>query len=71
MRVIGIILIVVGIIMFAFNSFNFQTEKTVVDVGALKIDKKENHHVGWPAYAGGLAALAGITLVIAAGKNKA
>ena len=69
MRIIGIVLIVLGVLMFAFNSFNFQTEKTVVDVGPLKIDKKENHTVGWPAYAGGIAALAGIVLVVAARKK--
>ena len=70
MRILGIILIVVGILMFVFTSFNFQTEKTVVDVGPLKIDKKENHTVGWPAYAGGIAALAGIVLVVAAREKK-
>ena len=65
MRVFGIVLIVTGILMFVFTSFNFQTEKTVVDIGPLKIDKKENHRVGWPAYAGGIIALAGVILVIA------
>ena len=69
MRIVGIVLIVVGIFMFAFNSINFQTKKTVVDVGPLQIDKKENHSVGWPAYAGGLAAVAGIILVVAAPKK--
>ena len=69
MRVAGIVLIIVGILMFVFNGFNFQTEKTVVDVGPLKIDKKENNHVGWPAYAGGIAILAGV-VVLVAGRKK-
>lgn len=69
MRIAGIVLIVVGILMFVFNGINFQTEKTVVDVGPLKIDKKENNHVGWPAYAGGVAVLAGI-VVLVAGRKK-
>ncbi len=69
MRIFGIVLLIAGILMFAFNSINFQTEKTVVDVGPLKIDKKENHTVGWPAYAGGLAAVAGIVLIVASRKK--
>lgn len=70
MRIFGIVLIVAGILMFVFTSFNFQTEKTVVDVGPLKIDKKENHTVGWPGYAGGIIALAGVMLVIAGRKQE-
>ena len=69
MRTFGIILIVLGILMFVFNGFNYQTEKRVVDIGPLKIDKAENHYFGWPAYAGGLAIVAGI-VVLVAGRKK-
>ena len=69
MRIFGIVLIVTGILMFVFNGINFQTEKTVVDVGPLKIDKKENNHVGWPAYVGGIAVVAGIAVLVAGKKN--
>ncbi len=64
-KTIGIVLIIIGVLMFAFNSFHFQTDKTVVDMGPLKIDKTEDHSVGWPSYAGGIAALVGVVLVIA------
>jgi len=70
MRIFGIVLIIVGILMFVFNGFNFQTEKTVVDAGPIKIDKKENNHVGWPAYAGGIAILAGVVVLVAGAKKK-
>ena len=69
MRVAGIILIVVGILMFAFSGFNYQTEKKVVDLGPLKVDKTENHSIGWPMYAGGIAILAGIAVLVTAKKN--
>ena len=64
MRVFGIILIVAGILMFVFNGFNYQTEKRVVDIGPIQIDKKENKHVGWPIYAGGIAVIAGIVVLV-------
>jgi uncharacterized membrane protein len=69
MRIGGVILIVVGILMFVFSGINFQTEKTVVDVGPLKINKKENNRVGWPVYTGAIVIVAGIVLIFA-GKKK-
>jgi len=65
MRILGIILIVIGILMFVFTGFNFQTEKKVVDLGPLEINKKENKWIGWPVWAGGIAVVAGIVLVVA------
>ena len=69
MRTLGIVLIVAGILMFVFNGFNYQTEKRVADIGPLKIDKTENHRIGWPMYAGGLAIICGI-VVLVTGKKK-
>jgi uncharacterized membrane protein HdeD (DUF308 family) len=69
MRTAGIILIIVGILMFVFNGFNYKTKKNVADIGPIEINKEESHSVGWPAYAGGIAIVAGIVL-IAAGRKK-
>lgn len=69
MRVLGIILIVAGVLMLIFRSFNFTQEKKVVDIGPLEINKKENKRVEWPLYAGGIAVAAGI-IVMVAGKKK-
>jgi hypothetical protein len=64
MKALGIILIVAGIGMFIFRGFNVQTQKKVVDLGPLEINKTQNNWVGWPVYAGGIAILAGIILVV-------
>jgi uncharacterized membrane protein len=69
MRIAGIILIVIGIAMMAFNGFRFTTEKKVVDLGPLEINKKESHPVSWPSWTGGLVMIAGIGLVVA-GRRK-
>jgi hypothetical protein len=66
MRTIGIVLIVAGVLMFLFNGFNYITEKRVVDIGPIKIEKAENHYFGWPAYAGGIALVAGLVLLVGA-----
>lgn len=63
MKTIGIILIVAGIAMLVFRGFSVQTEKKVVDLGPVEVNKKENKWIGWPVYAGGIAIVAGIILV--------
>jgi hypothetical protein len=71
MRITGIILIIVGILMFVFSEVNFTTEKKVVDVGPIEVNKKEDKSIGWPVYAGGIVALLGVVLVIAGSKKTA
>ena len=63
MKTFGIILIVAGILMIVFRGFSVQTEKKVVDVGPVEINKKENKWIGWPTYAGGVAIVAGAILL--------
>ena len=65
MRSIGIVLIVVGIAMLIVRGFSVQTEEKVIDVGPLEVTKKENKWIGWPVYAGGIAIVAGLIMVIA------
>lgn len=65
MKTFGIILIVVGIAMILIRGFSVTTEKEVVDLGPLEVDKKENKWVGWPTYAGGIVALIGVVMVVA------
>ncbi len=67
----GIVLIVVGIAMIIVRGFNVQTEKKVVDLGPLQVNKTENNWIGWPTYAGAVIAVVGVVLVIADKKGKA
>lgn len=71
MKAIGIVLIVIGIVMMVFRSFNFTSEKKVADIGPLKINKEENHTVNWPLYAGIVVTVAGVVVLVVGSKNKA
>jgi uncharacterized membrane protein YdcZ (DUF606 family) len=62
-RVIGIILIVIGIIMLVYNGFNFVTHKKVVDLGPLEINKEEKHNVSWPPIVGAVLIVGGIVVL--------
>lgn len=65
MKTFGIILIVVGIAMILIRGFSVVTEKEVVDIGPLEVNKKENKWIGWPTYAGAAVAIVGVVMVMA------
>ena len=64
MRILGIVLIVAGILMFIFRGFSFTEKKKVIDLGPVEVNKEEKHNVGWPVYAGGIAVIAGIAVLL-------
>ncbi|MGN6508827.1 MAG: hypothetical protein ACTHLD_05140 [Chitinophaga sp.] len=70
MKTLGIILIVVGIAMVLIRGFSVTTEKEVLDVGPVEINKKENKCIGWPTYAGGIIAVVGVVLMISGKKQR-
>ncbi len=63
MKVLGIVLIVIGILMFVFRNISFTQEKKVVDLGPLQVNRKEEKTIGWPIYAGAIAVVAGIAVI--------
>ena len=65
MKTFGIILIVLGIAMVLIRGFSVTTEKEVVDLGPLEVNKKENKWIGWPTYAGAAIAIIGVVMVVA------
>ena len=64
MKTFGIILIVVGIVMILYRGFSVVTEKKVLDVGPVEVNKKENKWIGWPTYAGAAVAIVGVVMVM-------
>lgn len=65
MKTFGLILIIAGIAMIIIRGFSVTTEKEVVDLGPLEVNKKENKWIGWPTYAGALIAVVGVVMVVA------
>lgn len=64
MKILGIIIIVIGIIMIAYTGFNFITTEKVVDVGPVQINKEVNHPIQWSPIVGGLLLVGGIIIVL-------
>ena len=71
MKVLGIVLIVAGILMFVFGKLSYTKDKKVVDIGPVQINAQEKKTLDWPDYAGGIALLAGVVVLIADRKKAA
>jgi uncharacterized membrane protein len=68
MKTFGFVLIIIGIAMIVIRGISVPTEKNIVDIGPVKIDKKENKWIGWPTYAGIAVMIAG-AFVVFSNKN--
>ena len=71
MKILGIVLIVLGILMFVFGNVTFTRKEKVVDAGPVEINKKEKHTIAWPNYAGGLMLAAGVIILLVDNKRRA
>jgi len=71
MKVLGIILIIIGLAMIVLRQINFTTEKKVADLGPIELNKKEQKTVSWPTYAGIAIAVCGIVVLVAGGRKTA
>ncbi|WP_375586380.1 hypothetical protein [Cyclobacterium xiamenense] len=69
MKILGIVLIVVGIVMFLVTGISYTTEETVIDAGPIEINAENEESLNWPPYAGGIAVIAGFVL-LAVGNKK-
>lgn len=67
-NITGIVLIIIGIIMIAYNGFNFVTTEKVVDLGPIKINREKGHPVQWSPIIG-VAVLVGGIVIIVRNKN--
>jgi uncharacterized membrane protein len=67
--IVGIILIVVGIIAFAYGGFTYTTREKVIDAGPLQVSADKEHHVPFSPVLGGICLVGGIVLVIVGSRS--
>jgi hypothetical protein len=64
MRVLGVVLIVLGILGFAIGGITFTRERTLAEVGPLEVQAEERETFPIAPLAAGAALVAGIVLVV-------
>jgi hypothetical protein len=66
---VGILLIILGVISFAYQGITYTTHKKVVDIGPLQATTKQNKTIPLPPILGGLALVGGVALLIVSAKE--
>lgn len=69
-NITGILLIVLGILSFAYQGVTYTTQKKVAEIGDLKITADTEKTISFPPILGGLSIAAGIALVVITRINK-
>jgi drug/metabolite transporter (DMT)-like permease len=67
---IGILLIVLGALVLAYQGINYTREKKVLDVGSVHLTTETHERISLPPILGGLALVGGVVLVIMGASNK-
>ena len=66
---IGIFLIVIGIIAFAYQGITYTTREKVVDLGPIQVTADKTKTLPLPPIMGGIALVGGIVLLVMGGKK--
>jgi hypothetical protein len=67
--IVGVLLIVLGIVAFAYQGITYTTKEKVVDLGPLKVEAKREKTIPLPPVLGGLALAGGVVLLIAGARR--
>jgi hypothetical protein len=67
---VGILLIIAGALVLAYQGINYTREKKVVDMGPVHVTKESHEHIPLPPILGGLALVGGVVLLVMGTRNK-
>ena len=69
MKILGLILVVLGIIAFAFQGITYTTHEKVLDIGPIEATAKKEKTIPLPPVLGGLALAGGVVLLVTGKKS--
>jgi uncharacterized membrane protein HdeD (DUF308 family) len=64
LRIVGIILIVLGVVAFVFQGITYTTHKKVIDLGPIQATAEEKKTIPLPPVLGAIALVGGIVLLV-------
>ncbi len=70
MKIMGIILIVLGVIALAYGGISYTKEEKVLDIGPIEATAKTRETIPLPPVLGGLALAGGVALMIAGSRKR-
>ena len=64
MKIVGILLIVLGVLALAYQGIRYTTREKLIDIGPLNVTTTEKKNIPLPPIVGGAAVVAGIALIL-------
>ena len=71
MKLIGMILIVIGIVGVLYGGLSWTTQDQVAKVGPVEITKEKTHWLTFPPVAGAACLICGTALLVMSGRSRA
>ena len=68
MKVLGMILVALGLFGLAWGGFTYTTREKVVDIGPIHATRDATHHVPRPPILGAVVLVGGVVLLVAGRK---
>ena len=64
MKILGVVLIVVGLIALAYQGITYTSNEKVVDLGPVKVEAKREKTIPLPPIVGAAAGVGGVLLIL-------
>ena len=68
-KMLGIILIALGVLGLAWGGFTYTTNEKVVDIGPIHATREKTHNIPLPPIAGAVMLIGGVVLLVAGKKE--
>ena len=70
-RIVGLVLVIIGLISLLWGGISWTREKTIVDIGPIEARSQERETIPLPPIVGGLALVAGAVLLVVRERSRA
>ena len=70
MKILGVVLIVLGVLGFAFGGLKFTHKETVADIGPVQIQKEQTEKFPLTPLASGALLLAGVVVLVIGARKR-
>ena len=68
--IVGVLLIVLGLVSFAYQGITYTTHKKVLDIGPVHATTEQHKTIPLPPLLGGIAFIGGVVLLLAGNRSE-
>ena len=67
--IVGILLIILGVVAFAYQGFTYTTPEKAIDLGPIQVTAEKEHTFPLPPVVGAIAIVGGLFLLFTSGRK--